>query len=287
MKVGFVAIIGRPNVGKSTLLNRILDYKLSITSATPQTTRDQIKGIYNDVESQIVFIDTPGIHKPKQKFGETLNSASLRSLKDAEVIMFLNPIDEKLGPGDTFIMDKINIKKSTAVITKIDKSNQEDVSARAHQLKDLGFKDVVAVSVEISESISKLMIFLKEQMPEGVPFFPTDDITDVSMRFIAKEIIRESAIENTREEVPHSLAIEITEYLEEETMFKIHATIHVERNSQQGILVGHKGQMIKTIGTDARKKLEAILDRKVFLSLRVKTNKNWTTNPQEIIKMGY
>ena len=287
MKVGFVSIIGRPNVGKSTLLNRILDYKLSITSATPQTTRDQIKGIYNDPESQIVFIDTPGIHKPKQKFGESLNSASLRSIKDAEVVMFLNPIDEKLGPGDQFIMDKIRVQKATAVITKIDVSDQEEVNARAMELKALGFKHVVAVSVNIMESIEKLVVFLKGELPEGVPFFPTDDITDVSMRFIAKEMIRESAIENTREEVPHSLAIEITEYLEDEDICRIHATIHVERNSQQGILIGHRGSMIKTIGMDARKKLEAILGEKVYLQLRVRVNKNWTTNPQEIIKMGY
>ena len=274
MKVGFVSIIGRPNVGKSTLLNRILDYKLSITSATPQTTRDQIKGIYNDPESQIVFIDTPGIHKPKQKFGESLNSASLRSIKDAEVVMFLNPIDEKLGPGDQFIMDKIRVQKATAVITKIDVSDQEEVNARAMELKALGFKHVVAVSVNIMESIEKLVVFLKGELPEGVPFFPTDDITDVSMRFIAKEMIRESAIENTREEVPHSLAIEITEYLEEEDICRIHATIHVERNSQQGILIGHRGSMIKTIGMDARKKLEAILGEKVYLQLRVRVNKN-------------
>lgn len=287
MKVGFVTLIGRPNVGKSTLLNKILNYELSITSPTPQTTRDQIKGIYNDENSQIVFLDTPGIHKPKQKLGESLNEASFRSLKDIDLTLFLNPIDEKLGPGDRFILDKLDIKKSTALITKIDKSDFETVKARAGELKELGFKDVLAVSVDINESVSELIKYLKEELEEGNPYFDTEDITDISMRFMTKEIIRESVINETKNEVPHSVGIEINDFKEEETIFKIRATIHIERDSQKGILIGARGSKIKIIGTNARKKLEALFGVKIYLDLRVKVNKNWTKKAQEIVKMGY
>ena len=277
MKVGFITIVGRPNVGKSTLLNKILEYKVSITSDKPQTTRDQIKGIYNDEDSQIVFIDTPGIHKPKQKLGESLNESSYKSLKGVELVLFLQPIDDLIGPGDQFVMDKISNNKRAAVITKIDKSNQDDVEVRVKELKALGFDQVIATSVEIDESIASLINFLKEHLVEGEPFYERDDITDKSMRFIAKEIIRESAINMTRDEIPHSLGVEIEEFIEPKTaedQIKITATIHVERDSQKGILIGHKGSMIKKIGSSARRKLKYNFNQRVHLELRIKVNKN-------------
>lgn len=291
MKAGFVAIIGRPNVGKSTLLNKILDYKLSITSSTPQTTRDQIKGIYNDEDSQIVFLDTPGIHKPKQKLGNSLNESSFRSLKDADLVLFLQPINEKVGPGDKMIIERIEkVKNKVAIITKLDEGDIELAKERAEELKTFGFKEVLGTSVNINESIKHLMTFIKDNMPEGHPFYNTEDLTDLPMWFVAKEIIRESAIENTKDEVPHSLGIGIDEFKEpneERDHFEIHGTIFVERNSQKGILIGKNGQMIKTIGIQTREKLETMLGTKVVLKLRVKVNKNWTDDEVQIKRMGY
>lgn len=290
MKVGFVAILGRPNVGKSTLLNNILQYKVSITSSTPQTTRDQIKGIFNDEDSQIIFIDTPGIHKPKQKLGESLNEASYSSMKDAEVVLFLQPANELIGPGDRHVIDKIKTRNAVAVITKLDTSTMDDVKVRAEELKALGFKEVIGVSDKIPKSIDHLIAFIKENLEEGIPFYDREDITDLSMRFIAKEVIRESAIENTKDEVPHSIGVEIDEYKEpseENKLTSISATIYVERESQKGILVGAQGSMIKKIGSSARAKLEESLGEKIFLRLKVKVNKNWTNDEKQIKKMGY
>lgn len=290
MKVGFVAILGRPNVGKSSLLNKILQYKVSITSSTPQTTRDQIKGIYNDEDSQIIFVDTPGIHKPKQKLGESLNEASYSSLKDADVVLFLQPANEAIGPGDRHIIEKLKGKNAVAIVTKLDTSNVDEVKEKAAELRELGFKDVLGVSISIDKSIDHLIDYLKENLEEGIPFYDREDLTDMSMRFIAKEIIRESAIENTKDEVPHSIGVEIDEFkepTEEKNLTSIFATIYVERDSQKGILVGAQGSMIKKIGTSARIKLEEASGEKVFLNLKVKVNKNWTNDEKQIKKMGY
>lgn len=290
MKVGFVAILGRPNVGKSTLLNKIIDYKISIVSSTPQTTRDQIKGIYNDDDSQIVFIDTPGIHKPKQKLGNFLNEASYTSLKDADLVLFLQPIDEGIGTGDKSIIEKISHRKKVAVITKIDKGDVEIAKSKAAELKELGFDDVIGVSVEIKSSIEHLVSYLKENLPDGEPFYDREEISDEPLWFVTKEIIRESAIENVREEVPHSLGVMIDEFKEpenDEDPFNIRATIFVERESQKGILVGKEGKMIKEIGTTSRKKMMDMLGQKVNLNLRIKVNKNWTDDDQQIKRMGY
>ena len=290
MKAGFVAILGRPNTGKSTLLNKILNFKVSITSSTPQTTRDQVKGIYNDEDCQIVFIDTPGIHKPKQKLGDSLNEASYSSMKDADLILFLQPIDELVGPGDKMIIEKIKTDKKIALITKLDKGDPEQAKERAEELKQLGFKDVLGTSKDINQSIDHLLKFIKEKLPEGEAYYDREEITDVSMRFIAKEIIRESAIELTEEEIPHSIGVLIDDFKgpeSEDDLFEINSTIFVERNSQKGIIIGKDGKMIKNISTNSRKKLEDVLDHKVFLRTRVKVNKNWTEDIKQIKKMGY
>lgn len=290
MKVGFVSILGRPNVGKSSLLNRILQYKVSITSSTPQTTRDQIKGIYNDEDSQIIFVDTPGIHKPKQKLGEVLNESSYSSLKDADVVLFLQPADEEIGPGDRHIIEKLKNKGAVAIITKLDKSNEETVKTKALELKELGFEDVLGVSIDMQGSIDHLIEYLKAHLNEGIPFYDREDLTDMSMRFIAKETIRESAIENTKDEVPHSIGVEIEEFkepTEERPLTSISAIIYVERESQKGILVGKQGSMIKKIGMASRLKLEEATGEKIYLNLKVKVNKNWTNDEKQIKKMGY
>ncbi|WKX02789.1 GTPase Era [Candidatus Mycoplasma mahonii] len=289
MKVGFVTIVGRPNVGKSSLLNHILDYKVAITSDKPQTTRDQIKGIYNDDDSQIVFIDTPGIHKPKQKLGESLNVSAYKSLKDIELVLFLQPANELIGPGDRKIIEKISNYRCAAVITKIDVSNQEEVVEKVNELKVLGFKDVLATSIEINESIDSLINFIKENLEVGSPYYDQEQITDCSMKFIAKEAIRESAINLMKDEIPHSLGVVIDDFDETklENRYFISATIYVERDSQKGILIGKDGSMIKKIGTSARRKISYSFDKKIVLDLRVKVSKNWTSKVEEIIKMGY
>ena len=291
MKVGFVSIVGRPNVGKSTLLNHILDYEVSITSPKPQTTRDQIKGIYNDEDSQIIFIDTPGIHKPQQTLGRVLNESSYNSVKDADLIMFLTPLDEPLGPGDKMIINKIiNRPNVVAVMTKLDKSDPDTAKSKANQLKELGFRNIVGTSIEIKESISEIIRFIKDEIPEGHPFYERDEVTDKSMRFIAKEFIREAAIRKVNDEVPHSIAVMVEEFIEptpESDKYTIRAFIFVERNSQKGILVGKNGDMIKRIGIEARERLYKMLNHSIYLDLRVKVKKNWTDNDSEIKKMGY
>lgn len=291
MKVGFVSIVGRPNVGKSTLLNHILDYEVSITSSKPQTTRDQIKGIYNDNDSQIIFIDTPGIHKPQQTLGENLNEASYSSVKDADLILFLTPLDEPLGPGDKMIIEKI-IKKPNvvAVMSKLDKSDNDTAVAKAKELRELGFEKIIGTSVEIKQSIKEIINFLKEELPEGHPFYDADEITDKSMRFITKELIREATINRVNDEVPHSIGVLVEEFIEPQTpddKYIIRAFIYVERESQKGIIVGKHGSMIKAIGTEAREKLYNILQHNIYLDLRVKVKKNWTEKIHEIKKMGY
>ena len=291
MKVGFVSIVGRPNVGKSTLLNAMLDYEVSITSSKPQTTRDQIKGIYNDENSQIIFIDTPGIHKPKQELGNSLNEASYSSLKDADMILFLTPLDELIGPGDKMIINKIINKSNVfAVMTKLDKSDPETAKEKADDLKKLGFKQVIGTSIEIKESIKQIIEFIKENLEEGHRFYDVDEITDKSMRFITKEIIREATIKRVTDELPHSIGVMVEEYLEPETpedKYVIRAFIYIERESQKGIIVGKDGKMIKSIGQDAREKLYNILNHNIYLDLRVKVKKNWTDNEHEIKRMGY
>lgn len=289
MKVGFVAILGRPNVGKSTLLNKILDFKVSITSEKPQTTRDKIKGIYNDEDSQIVFLDTPGIHKPKQELSNNLNEASYSSIKDADLILFLTPIDEELGPGDKLIIEKIINKKPIAVMTKLDKSNPDVAKEKAQKLRALGFSEVLGTSEKIDNSIDHFIQFIKSKLPEGEPFYDREEITDQSMRFMTKEFIREAVIQRTTQEVPHSIGVMVEDFIEpgEKDHFVIRAFIFVERNSQKGIIVGKDGSMIKEIGIDARQKIESMLGHKVHLNLKVKVNKNWTDNELEIKKMGY
>jgi GTP-binding protein Era len=278
MKVGFVAIIGRPNVGKSSLINKILNYKISITSKKPQTTRNQIKGIYNDNDSQIIFIDTPGIHKPKQILGKYLNYSSFLSFQDVDIILFLTPIDELIGPGDKMIIEKIKNFNKIAVITKLDKSNAKNAEKKAIKLKKLGFKIILGTSINIDNSIKEIINFLKKNLPKGKPFYETNEITDKSINFIIKELIRESIIKRVKDELPHSIAVLIEEFLEPSkktnNYYLIKAFLYVERKSQKGILIGKNGNMIKSIGIESRKKIKNLLNHKIYLDLKVKIKKN-------------
>lgn len=288
MKSGFVLIIGRPNVGKSSLINVVLNYKLAITTNKPQTTRNQIKGIYNDKETQIIFIDTPGIHKPKQKLGEFLNETSYQAINEADIILFLSPLDEKIGPGDKLIIQKIISSKlpKVGVISKIDLGNEELAKQRANQLKAFGFDYIIGVSTMIKESIEHLISFIKTLLPTHARYYAKDDLTDVSTRFMVQEIIRETIIDLTYQEIPHAIGVMIDDFKPGE-ITAIQATIFVERASQKGVLIGEKGKKIKEIGIISRQKIKTQLGIINTLHLKVKISKNWTKNGTLIKKMGY
>ncbi|MGL5590987.1 MAG: GTPase Era [Metamycoplasmataceae bacterium] len=289
MKVCFVAIIGRPNVGKSSLLNTILNYDLSIISPKPQTTRDQILGIYNNENYQFVFTDTPGIHKAESQFGEILNDKSYKSIKDIDLILFLQPADEEISIGDNFIIDKIiNQKNKLAIITKIDKISEPKIlEEKAQFFKDKKFDSVLGTSINIPQSIDALINEIKKYSYESNPFYDLDDITDKSSSFIAKETIRGAAINLLRDELPHAIVVEITQYKESDEEDEISATIYVQKESQKGIIIGANGSMIKAIGSAARLSLSRKFDKNIKLWTKVKVQKNWTNDAEQIKKFGY
>ncbi|WP_029905450.1 GTPase Era [Mycoplasmopsis opalescens] len=290
MRVALVSIIGRPNVGKSSLMNKIISYEASIVSNVPQTTRDQITGIYNEDNYQIVFLDTPGIHKPLNMLGEALNKNAYDTLKGSDALLFLTPINEKIGKGDQLILEKISkFPYKIAVLTKIDLANNPDLIA--NKIKDLeayNFDHVISVSIKNDKSIDQLIELLKKYTYEGDPFYDPEYITDKSMRFIAREIIRESAINNLRDELPHSIAVEVNEFNEDfEDKIIIEAIIYVKKASQKGMVIGAGGQKIKTIGMQARRKIMAQFATKVELNLKVKIANKWINDPKTLKKFGY
>lgn len=280
-KSGFVAVIGRPNVGKSTLLNTVIGQKIVIATDKAQTTRKRIKGIYTNEEGQIVFIDTPGIHKPLDKLGEFLMDEAKCSIPDADLILFLVDVSEPAGAGDKWIVE--NLLKNTnipiiIVLNKVDKL--KDVIKKEQNLltyKMLFDKNLptAKISAQTGRNIDTLISTIMRKLPEGAPIYAEDDLTDESMRSIAQEIIREKILINTKDEIPHSVAVIIENYEEKKDIDRIFAKIHVEHESQKGIMIGKKGQMLKTIGMQARKELEKMLDKKVYLELNVKVSKDW------------
>lgn len=291
MKVCWVAIIGRPNVGKSTLINKIIKYDLSIISNKAQTTREQILGIYNENDYQLIFLDTPGIHKPHSIFGDFLNKKALDTLKESDLILFLQPIDQKISNGDLFILEKIkNIENKIALITKKDlmKSNLE-IDQKIKELEKFNFKYILTISQNDKKSIDSVVEKIKEFSYEDDKLYDDDFITDRSELFISKEIIRFAAIENLNDELPHSISIEIIKYdiNPEETFRDIEAIIYCKKDSQKGIIIGKNGSMIKKIGTKARKMISEKFDSKVHLVLSVKVNKDWINNEKQIKKLGY
>ena len=291
MKVCWVAIIGRPNVGKSTLINKIIKYDLSIISNKPQTTREQILGVYNENDYQLIFLDTPGIHKPHSIFGDFLNKKALDTLKESDLILFLQPIDQKISNGDLFILEKIkNIENKIALITKKDlmKSNLE-IDQKIKELEKFNFKYILAISQDDEKSIDSVVEKIKEFSYEDDKLYDDDFITDRSELFISKEIIRFAAIENLNDELPHSISVEIIKYdiNPEETFRDIEAIIYCKKESQKGIIIGKNGSMIKKIGTRARKIISEKFNSKVHLVLSVKVNKDWINNEKQIKKLGY
>ncbi|WP_406613548.1 GTPase Era [Mycoplasma corogypsi] len=298
MKICFISIIGRPNVGKSSLTNAIVGYDVAIVTKTAQTTRDQIIGIYNDEDTQLIFTDTPGIHKPQNKLGEALNKNAYEAAKDVDVVLFLTPADEKIGPGDKMILDKIqNLKHKIAVITKIDtiKSQPEKLLAKMDELQEFQFEHIVSTSKDDFKSIDALIDLIKTYSYEGPLQYDESYVTDKSMRFIAKEIIRESAIEQLRDELPHSIAVEITDFIEDpddldefgNQKILINATIYVKKDSQKGMVIGKNASKIKQIGVNARMKIMRQFNQKTTLNLKVKVAKKWIDNQEALARFGY
>ncbi len=291
-KVGFVAIIARPNVGKSTLLNRLIGQKIAITTPVAQTTRKNIKGIYSDNDSQIIFIDTPGIHKPLNKLGEALSEQSKSVLGDVDLILFLVDAKDEAGRGDKWIVENYLKDVKTPVLLVLNKVDLiKDLAKRelnTYSYKSLFEKplDTVKVSAKTGRNIDDLIEKIKSYLPFGQKLYDEDEVTDQNMREIASEIIREKIIFATKDEIPHSVAVLIENYTEEENIDKINAQIIVSNESQKKILIGKGGSMIKKIGTNARVELEKITEKKVFLELFVKVVKNWQKDDNFIKSLG-
>ena len=292
IKTGFVAIIARPNVGKSTLLNKLVGQKIAITTPVAQTTRKNIKGIYSDSDSQIIFIDTPGIHKPLNKLGEALSEQSKSVLDDVDLILFLVDAQDEAGRGDKWIVENYLKDTKTPILLVLNKVDLvKDLAKRelnTYSYKSLFGKslDTVKVSAKTGRNVDDLIEKIKNYLPLGQKLYDEDEVTDQNMREIASEIIREKIIFATKDEIPHSVAVVIENYKEEENIDKISAQIIVSNDSQKKILIGKGGSMIKKIGTNARVELEKITEKKVFLELFVKVVKNWQKDDNFIKSLG-
>lgn len=293
MKSGFVSIIGRPNVGKSTMLNQVLGQKIVIATDKAQTTRKRIKGILTNETGQIVFVDTPGIHKPINKFGEFLLDEAKISVPDSDLVLFLVDASEPAGKGDKWIVENVISKTNVPVIlvmNKLDKiSNQEKITENYQSYQKLFDKEipVIKISAKTGKNKTKLVDIIMEYLPEGELLYPEDVVTEESMRQIVEEIVREKILLNTKEEIPHSVAIKVDKYEETPEIDRIYAIIYCEHKSQKGILIGKGGSLLKKIGTEARLDLENIVEKKVFLSLQVKIEKDWRKNDKVLKNLGY
>ena len=290
MKSGFVGLIGRPNVGKSTLMNSILGKKIAITSNKPQTTRNIIQGIYNEEDTQIIFVDTPGIHKPKSKLGKFLNEEAYFSINDVDVILFIVDVKENLGKGDLFIIDlfkEINTP-IILVLNKIDKLPKEEILLKIDEYKDLyNFCEIVPVSALKKDNVDRLVTVIKKYLKDNIRYFPTDIYTSSPITFIISELIREKIFELTDEEIPHSVTTLIENIEETDEVVSINGLIIVDRENLKKIIIGKQGSMIKEIGTKARIDIETLLGKKVYLELFVKVIPKWKDKEKYLKELGF
>ena len=289
MKVGNVSIVGRPNVGKSTLTNALIGLKVAITSDKLQTTRNNIRGIYNDEDSQIVFLDTPGIHKPKSKLGKYLNKSSYSSLDEADLVLFMVNAKEKLGTGDEFVLEKVKEanKPIFLIINKVDLIKKEDLIGIINEYNELyKFDEIIPISALKEKNIEELIKTIKKYLPDGERIYDEDEYVDKPVKFLVQELIREKVLRKTNEEVPHAVTVVVENYEENKTSVHINALVIVERESLKKILVGHSGTMIKEIGIDARKDIEELVNKRVYLELLVKTVNNWRDRDKYLTEFG-
>lgn len=291
-KSGFISIIGRPNVGKSTFLNRVIGQKIAIMSDKPQTTRNKVQGVLTTNDAQLVFIDTPGIHKPKHKLGDFMMKVAQNTLKEVDLVLFMVNAEEGYGRGDEFIMEKLKSIGTPVflVINKIDRIDPDQLITVIETYREkLEFAEVVPISALEGNNVERLLQQIKEYMPQGPQYYPADQVTDHPERFIVSELIREKALHLTREEVPHSIAVVLDKMapMEDKDVIHVMATIIVERDSQKGIVIGKRGSMLKEIGKRARVDIENLLGSKVFLELWVKVQKDWRNKMSQLRDFGF
>ncbi|MFO8112814.1 MAG: GTPase Era [Desulfosalsimonadaceae bacterium] len=289
---GFAAIAGAPNVGKSTLLNRMIGQKISITSQKPQTTRNRIVGVMHGENSQIVFLDTPGVHKSDKMFNRKIVQVALSAMDEVDLVLVVIDASNPESRSESMIIEKLKKRaKIPAVlaVNKIDRIEKPNLLRIIDKWSGLypSFAEIVPISALEGTQVDRLVEAMTKLLPEGPPFFPEDALTDMPERFIVCEMIREKVFENTGREVPYGTAVTIEDFSEDGDIIRIHAAIHVERNSQKGIIIGKNGAMLKTIGTQARMDIENLLGAKVFLKLFVRVEKNWSRDTRAIRKLGY
>ncbi|MDP5273100.1 GTPase Era [Chengkuizengella sp. 2205SS18-9] len=290
-KSGFVSIIGRPNVGKSTFLNQVIGQKIAIMSDKPQTTRNKIHGVYTKDDTQIVFMDTPGIHKPKSKLGRFMLSIVENALSEVDVILFVVDVEQGIGKGDRFIIEQLKSVRTPVilVLNKIDLVHPEQLLPIITTYKDLyEFSEIVPISAKMGNNIQPLLDQIRKNLPDGPQYYPEDQVTDHPEQFICAELIREKLLEVTREEVPHSIAVQIEQMKQDDNgVVHISALIYVERKSQKGIIIGKHGSVLKEIGRKSRQDMQRLLGSKIFLELWVKVKKDWRNQDIVLKDLGF
>ncbi len=291
MKSGFVSLVGRPNVGKSTLINTIIGEKIAIVSEKPQTTRNRLQGIYTCDQGQIIFVDTPGIHKPRHRLGEYMVKVSTRSLQEVDLIYYITDVTRPYGGGEEFIINFLQHSPVPVflVVNKMDLSCEENLPEFiAPFTAQMSFAEIVPVSAAVGTNLSQLLDKTLAYLPSGPLYYPEDDMTDQPVSFLISELIREKALMLTRDEIPHSLAVEIEEFKTQRGgKIYLRGVIYTERDSQKGIVIGRNGQMLKQIGEQARIDIEQLLKQSVYLELWVKVKKNWRDSESNLRQLGY
>ncbi|MGZ8744399.1 MAG: GTPase Era [Nocardioides sp.] len=299
---GFVSFVGRPNAGKSTLTNALVGTKVVITSSKPQTTRTVVRGIVHRPDAQLILVDTPGLHRPRTLLGERLNDLVKGTLGEVDVVAVCFPANEKIGPGDRFIVNELSKVRRTikvAIATKTDLATPEHLGEHLLSIDKLGhdtntdWAEIVPVSAKSGDQVGLLADLLVKLLPEGPPLYPDGDLSDSPEEAIVAELIREAALEGVRDELPHSIAVVVEEMglredrPEDKPLLDVHANLFVERSSQKGIVIGHKGARLREVGTQARKNIEALLGTPVYLDLHVKIAKDWQRDPKQLRRLGF
>jgi GTP-binding protein Era len=292
-RAGFVSFVGRPNVGKSTLTNALVGEKIAITASKPQTTRRAIRGIGHRPDGQLIVVDTPGIHRPRTLLGERLNSLVTSTLGDVDVIGMLFPADEPIGPGDRFINESLDAfprAKKVAIVSKVDLSSRKAIAKQLLAVQELREWDtIVPISAVTEEQLEVLAAEILRLMPVSPALYPIEAVTDEDNESRIAEYIREAALEGVSDELPHSLAVTIDDMVEREdgSLIDIYANVFVERDSQKGIIIGHKGERLQDVGARARAQIEKLVGKQVFLSIRVKVAKDWQRDPKQLGRLGF